>query len=215
MADMIYRNKMNVHKRDITWSNNLAYAVGLITTDGNLSKDGRHFTFISKDVNLIKTFKHCLGLNNRITAKPSGYSNKMYHKIQFSNVKLYRWLLKVGITPNKSKTVGKLSLPRKYLADFLRGHVDGDGHLRAFQDPVYPNSKRLYVVFHSASLKHLKWIQKQIYKSLGINGWVEYSTHVWRLTYAKSESKILLPFLYYDKNVPCLDRKRKIIESFL
>ncbi len=32
------------------WTANLAYAVGLITTDGCLSKDGRHIDLTSKDL---------------------------------------------------------------------------------------------------------------------------------------------------------------------
>jgi hypothetical protein len=51
------------------WNTNLAYAIGLITTDGSLSSDGRHIIFVSKDVALIKTFKRCLGLRNRIRPK--------------------------------------------------------------------------------------------------------------------------------------------------
>lgn len=197
------------------WSNDIAYVVGLITTDGNLSKDGRHITFISKDIDLIKTFKRCLCLNNKITPKPSGYSDKIYNKIQFGNVKLYRWLLKIGLMPNKTKILGKLDIPRKYFFDFLRGHLDGDGCFRVFKDPVYPNSERFYIVFHSASLNHLKWIQNKINRLTGIKGWIEYSTRVWRLTYAKSESKILLPSLYYNKSIPFLKRKRNIIKYFL
>ena len=209
------KGKSSIIKESIIWSSNLAYAIGLISTDGCLSPDGRHIIFISKDIDLIKTFKRCLGLSNKITPKTSGYSKKIYHKIQFGNVQFYRWLLKIGLMPNKTKIIGKLHLPNKYLPDFLRGHLDGDGYVRAFQDPVYSNSKRLYTTFHSASLKHLKWIQKRLNQHKGIQGWIEYSTRVWRLTYAKSESKVLLPFLYYDKNIPCLKRKRNIIESFL
>lgn len=51
---------------EIRWSNELAYAVGLIATDGNLSKDGRHIELTSKDTEQLETFKRCLKLKNRI-----------------------------------------------------------------------------------------------------------------------------------------------------
>lgn len=54
------------------WSADLAYAVGLISTDGNLSKDGRHFDFTSKDLDQIKNFKKILKLKNKIGKKYSG-----------------------------------------------------------------------------------------------------------------------------------------------
>lgn len=42
---------------DIRWSPALAYAIGLIATDGNLSGDGRHLTVTSKDRDLLETLR--------------------------------------------------------------------------------------------------------------------------------------------------------------
>ena len=205
-----------MNNNHIKWNNNIAYAVGLITTDGSLSSDGRHITFVSKDIDLIKTFKRCLGINNRITPKKSGYSNKIYNKIQFGNVKFFRWLLKVGLMPNKTKIIGKLCLPDKYMPDFLRGHLDGDGCIRVYQDPVYPNSQRLYTNFVSASLPHIHWLQKRISFLLKIKGYIcQHARGTFELTYAKNESRTLLNAIYYNKSLPCLRRKRKLAELFL
>lgn len=60
--------------RKIKWSPKLAYIVGFIVTDGNLSSDGRHLTFVSKDVQLLKIFKEILNLKNKIGLKKSGYT---------------------------------------------------------------------------------------------------------------------------------------------
>jgi len=51
------------------WSPHFSYAIGLLTADGNLSKDGRHINFTSKDLDLILSFKNCLGLKNSIGNK--------------------------------------------------------------------------------------------------------------------------------------------------
>jgi len=120
----------------IKWFPNFFYAIGLLTTDGNLSKDGRHLGFTSKDIQLAKTFKKCLDLTNvKIGTKTSGSADKRYPRIQFSNIKLYQRLLKIGLTPNKSKTISKLKIPNKYFFDFLRGHFDGDGSCYSYWDP--------------------------------------------------------------------------------
>ncbi len=201
---------------EIRWSNDLAYAVGLLTTDGNLSPDGRHFTFISKDVDLIKTFKHCLALKNKIAFKPSGYSNKIYYQIQFGNVKLYKWLLNIGLMPNKSKVIARLNIPNRFFLDFLRGHLDGDGCICAYQDSVYPNSQRLYTRFISASLQHALWLQNRIFSLLEIKGYIkQHAKGTFELTYAKNKSKLLLNAMYYDESLPCLKRKHKIAKPFL
>ena len=62
------------------WSPDLAYAIGLITADGNLSKDGRHLSLVSKDKDQIQTFAKILNLKNKITKKSSSYvSEKKYY----------------------------------------------------------------------------------------------------------------------------------------
>jgi len=42
---------------DFEWTPELAYVVGLLTTDGNLSKDGRHIAIKSADLQLLRTIK--------------------------------------------------------------------------------------------------------------------------------------------------------------
>ncbi|KKQ97202.1 hypothetical protein A3E15_01705 [Candidatus Woesebacteria bacterium RIFCSPHIGHO2_12_FULL_42_9] len=56
----------------MVWTANLAYVVGLITTDGSLSKNGRHIDFTSKDYDLIKTFAKILKLKNKVGSKYRG-----------------------------------------------------------------------------------------------------------------------------------------------
>ncbi|MBU4346636.1 MAG: hypothetical protein KKH29_04845 [Candidatus Omnitrophica bacterium] len=201
----------------MNWNSNIAYAVGLITTDGNLSKDGRHMTFVSKDVSLVKLFKKCLKLKNKISNKTSGYSKGKgkYYFIQFGDVIFYRELLSIGLSPNKSKNIKNLLIPRKYFADFLRGHLDGDGNILVYNDPIYHNSRRLYLRFISASKLHIKWLQCQIKKLYGITGKIRSVPRAWILIYAKNESKILLRVIYYKQNLPFLQRKRNIIKDYL
>ncbi len=203
--------------KPIKWNFEIAYAVGLITTDGNLSSNGRTLSLTSKDIPQLKTFKKCLGLKNKIgLIKRGGYTgSKDCYRVQFGNVILYKWLLSIGLMPNKTKRMGVLKVPNKYFFDFLRGHLDGDGYIRKFQDPVFPNSQRLYTVFHSASLNHLKWLQQKINSLLNIHGFIEHTTREFRLTLAKRESLKLLPKIYPNSKVFCLKRKYKIVESLL
>ncbi len=121
--------------KDFKWTSKLAYAVGLLTTDGNLSKDGRHITMRSSDIQLLETFKECLNLTNKISqSKSDGRATKPSYRVQFSRVQLYRWLLKIGLFPHKTYTIGELKIPNKYFRDFLRGHLDGDGNIENYKD---------------------------------------------------------------------------------
>jgi len=207
---------MKPRGKPIIWSPEIAYAVGLITTDGNLSPDGRHIDITSNDFQLLETAKKCLVINNKITPKYSGSTGlKSSYHIQFGNVIFYKWLESIGLMPNKSKILGHLKIPEKYFFHFLRGFLDGDGNVLRYMDKVFPKSERLYLRFYCASTKHLEWLQKNTKKLANINGRIKKDTKIYTLVYAKKESLKLLPLIYPNKNVHCLIRKYKQIESFL
>ena len=61
---MVKRGPKPKGKIKLEWSPELVYAVGLITADGSLSKNGRHIDFTSKDLDQIKTYCKCLGIED-------------------------------------------------------------------------------------------------------------------------------------------------------
>ena len=205
-------------KVKIVWSPEFAYAMGLLTTDGNLSPDGRHVNFTSKDRALAETFKRILNLNNAIGRKARGYSQeKKYFVIQFGDVLFYKFLCDIGLSAKKSKTLSVIRIPEEYMPDFLRGHLDGDGTFYSYWDPRWKSSFMFYTIFLSASKKHIDWLRESIRGLVGINGHITKSINdsVYQLKYAKAESLKLLPKLYYNSAVVCLSRKRKKIEKAL
>jgi hypothetical protein len=207
-----------LRKVKTTWSPELAYVIGLIATDGSLSNDGRHINFTSKDEELVKLVLNSLGLVNKIGRKARGYSDdKKYYVIQFGDVVFYRFLLKLGLFPNKSKTLGSLKIPKKYFFDFLRGHFDGDGTFYSYWDPRWKSSFMFYVELDSASHEHVVWLQKKITSLSGIMGRITKSknTSIYRIKYAKAESLNLLDKMYYNRQVICLSRKRLKVEKAL
>ena len=200
----------------IKWSPNFAYAIGLLTTDGHLSKDGRHFDLTSKDIEQIENFLKCLGINNKIGTKLSGIGNLSY-RVQFGDVLFYKFLLQIGLTPAKSKTLGIVQVPKKYFFDFLRGVFDGDGSFYSYFDPRWKSSFMFYTTFISASEKYTLWLRLCINKMIGVKGHIskDGKKRTFQLKYAKSESIKVLKKIYYRKRLVCLSRKRDKIEKAL
>lgn len=204
-------------KVKIEWSPNFAYALGLLATDGCLY-GGRHINLTSKDKSQILNFKKCLGVNNIIGRKSNGSTkdgSKKYFNLQFGDILFYQFLIDIGITPAKTKTISVVAIPDEYFFDFLRGHFDGDGTFYSYWDPRWKSSFMFYMVFISASKNHIDWLQKKIYGFLEIKGHITkgITSSVYQLKYAKVESLKLFPKLYYSKDVVCLRRKRKKIEK--
>lgn len=200
---------MKTAMEKLGWNTNFAYALGLITSDGNLSPDGRHMIFVSKDIDLINTFKNCLNLKNKISLKKSGYSNdvnRKYYVVQFGNIRLYHFLTDIGLSPNKSKAIKSLLIPPAYIADFLRGLIDGDGSIGYFMHPE-SKKKQFRIRITSASMHFLDWLRRRLTMQIGTKGSIEKVPRAYQLNYYKGDSSRIVKFIYYSDKVPCLKRK--------
>lgn len=205
-------------REQIRWSPETAYAVGLIATDGCLYNNGRHINFTSKDLELINTFKKCLGIKNKISTKHSGFNRRnLCYFIQFGDVSFYQFLIDIGLTPAKSKTMGALAVPDQLMPDLLRGLHDGDGSFSSYYDPRWPMSFLFYLSFVSASKSHLVWLRNTLQRILGVSGHGLYAPTggVYQLKFAKQEARKIIDFMYYRPNIPCLERKREKIYNAL
>lgn len=210
---------------DIAWSPSLAWALGLIATDGNLSRDGRHLTLTSIDRDLLETLRACLNLSVAITPHGGGHGQRGL-RVQWSDRHFYDWLVGIGLTPAKSLTLRPLAVPDAVFADFLRGCIDGDGSIttyidryNTFKKPTYMYT-RLFVSIVSASPGFLEWLHATIQRLIGLSGHLTVQrsllhSDLWCLRYAKRESLALLRWIYREPNAPCLRRKRNIAAEFL
>ncbi len=205
-------------KVKIKWSPAFAYVIGVITTDGNLSIDKRHINITSKDEEMVKTVAKCIDIKNKIGRKArGGEKEKKYFVLQFGDVLFYNFLLSIGLTPHKSKTLRSIAVPDKYFFDFLRGHFDGDGTFYSYWDLRWKSSFMFYTEFISASKAHIEWLRERICNILKIHGHITRSGNnsVYQLKYAKGESLKLLAKMYYNKDVICLRRKKDKVEKAL
>lgn len=211
--------------RPLTWTDNLAYAVGLAATDGNLSGDGRHLTFDSNDAELVELFLQCVGRPIRYRPRPTRTGGVAY-RAAFSDVELYRWFASVGLTPAKSLTLGGIEVPDAFLLPLVRGLLDGDGSVVNFihtpTKRLYPNYRyeRLAAQFNSASRAHVEWLRTKLEPYLGTRGYVEVTPpkpprHEFNvLRYGKYASIDLFTLLYPDETVARLMRKWAIWDSY-
>ncbi len=209
-------------KVKIEWSSEFAYAIGLLTTDGCLSKDRRHIDFTSDDIEQLRNLMRCLGIEVKIGHKTSGFTATQHTRIQFGDVNFYKFLLDIGLMPAKSKIIGSVHVPDPYFFDFLRGHFDGDGSFYSYWDWRWRSSFMFYTSFTSASLTHIEWLRAKVLALSGLRGHISrnhgrsntQTYQYYQLRYAKQESITLLKRLY-SPAVICLSRKRlKVQRAF-
>ena len=210
--------------RTLAWSPSMAWTVGLMATDGNLSRRYA-LSITSKDRDLLETVKDCLGLTNALGVTTNGHGGR-YWKLQWRDRRFYEWLTVVGLTPAKSLTLGPLAVPDEFFADFLRGCLDGDGSVLVYTDRSHTAKNpryvydRLYVSLVSASRPFIDWIASTIRRLLAARSAIHLkSKHggapVYVLRFAKKASIQVLRWIYYNPALPCLARKRARAAAFL
>lgn len=200
------------------WTPEVAYAVGLLATDGNLSPSGRHLSVSSAEREVLDTFLACIARSAAIGTNRSGFGSTTL-RVQIGDVGLYRWLQSVGLTPRKSLTLGAIECPEDVFPHLLRGLIDGDGSIidGTYEGTGKARGRRyrvLKVRFISASRGHVGWLRQRISAEFGLSGSVRWENRVFRLTYSKRASVQLLHRIYPEPEVPCLRRKHDIWRQF-
>lgn len=191
---------------------NLWYLVGLITSDGCLSPDGRHIDITAKDYKFLYDIKKSLLIRNRITPKYNSIKMKSYH-IQFSDRVFYKFLESIGLMANKSLNLKSVNVPPENFSDFLRGIIDGDGNIRQW---IHPGNKREQWVLriYSGSEPFVAWLKEKIEDFLRVKGKIHFdkgkSTHgCYILKYGKMAAKVIFINCYH-KNSIGMARKRRL-----
>jgi intein/homing endonuclease len=190
---------------------NLWYLVGLITSDGCLSSDGRHIDITSKDYEFLREIKDSLRISNKIGIKYNSIKQKSFH-IQIANRNFYDFLLSIGLTPNKSLTLEQVKIPEIYFYDFLRGLIDGDGGMQRW---IHHTNRReqwnLRVA--SGSRKFLAWLKDEIEQATGVKGRLYFEAkNLFRLKYGKMAAKIIAQKCYYEGTIS-LERKKNLARA--
>jgi predicted DNA-binding protein YlxM (UPF0122 family) len=193
-----------------TWTSDLAYALGLIASDGNLVKKRHEVVLVSTDLEIMDYFAGCLQLSPEVQPHLQKRPNncKPTYVLSFSDMDFYAFLMGIGITPSKSKTLEPLNVPEVLFPDLLRGLMDGDGSWVTHRSK--PPHEYLVAQLTSASPVFLAWVQATVERLIGLHG----GTSGIQLTYYGRKAVQLGAWLYYASDIPALSRKRTIWEKF-
>lgn len=197
------------------WSPEMAYVLGFFTADGNMTKHkngGCYLEFTSADFEIIDKIKNTMAIKNKVSSRKN--NSKTYFRIQIGSKNLFSDLIKLGLTPNKSKTVEFPNIPKEYLNHFLRGYFDGDGHVSEYGRKDR-SSRTILVGFTSGSQIFIKQLSK-VLKDEGVvlRGTTYYSGRGYRLCFSVNDSRSLYKYMYGSENNLFLSRKKSTFEHY-
>jgi hypothetical protein len=195
-----------------------SWLLGLLMTDG-CANEKEHFIKLSiSDKDGAQLASQIIGFGNirEILPETREYSGeKIQGKLSLwsytaCSIQLVGRLGALGLTPRKTKTLAFPNISDIALPDFIRGLWDGDGSW-------YKNDNALIAHFGCASESFIHTLQAIT------SGITESSAQVrsnhrkdfWQLSYGQKRAVTLARWLYYEPDLPCLERKRAIVQPFL
>ena len=202
------------------WSKDMAYILGFLYADGNITKTKRGTHFISAysaDRNLLIAFKKVMSFEHKISKRNS--SSGCVFRFQIGSREYFDDLGRIGLTPNKTKRMFVPKIPNDFLPDFIRGYFDGDGNVWC----GYMNKKRvkktkvLSVSFTSGSKMFLKKLL-DVLRQNGVKGGSIFdikNKNYSRISLSTLDSLILYKFMYNGKDAIFLNRKKSVFERFI
>ena len=206
------------------WTLEMSYVLGFVTADGSLEDAsylrGKYLRICSSDIEILQKIKGAMDSEHTIvTIKPKElllrgkkYISKEKYMLRIGSHEIYNDLFGLGITPRKSNTINLPKIPSEFMAEFLRGYLDGDGCIN-----IYDRKQRLAVIFTSGSEHFLQQLSDAINSTLGIKIHNVFSnSRAFQLRYSTKEAIPLLKYIYLDiVNGLYLERKYKLFLGFL
>lgn len=207
-----------------TWSHLMAYVLGYIYADGSLENSpsirAKYLRITSTDFASIEGMKKWLGSGHKIIEiNPLLKPRKKQFLIRIGSHKIYQALTKLGLYPNKSLTIKMPNIPKKYLANFVRGYFDGDGCVYIHKERNLIGKmliKRLTIIFTSSSFDFLQQLSDTLKDPLDLKQNKVYkSNRSFQLRYSTEDSIKLFSFMYARvENESYMKRKVEIFKKY-
>lgn len=177
------------------WSEDMAYTLGFILTDGCVS--GNAVSISQADPIPLEAIKRMMASEHPI--RESDNHGHVLHTLTIGRKSLVEALFKRGIYEAKSLNVELPSVPDKYLPDFLRGVIDGDG---------WAHPKGYMVTITSGSEVFANQLTERLINA-GFPFRTEHDGYAYRIKLSgKDEIKRLESYLYENPNAFYIGRKR-------
>lgn len=197
------------------------YLLGAFLTDGCV--DGAYkIKLASKDYNWLVDIKNLICKDLPISNDRGTYVLKIYNK------QIVNWFISYGCVPHKSLVVNFPKIPKKYLPDFFRGCLDGDGSLGSYVlkhnnskfNSCYIMSASKSFAFDASKMLNTLKIEHYFYKDklresvINGNKFMK-KNPTYRIFFTNVKCAKFLKWIYYNPSVISLKRKHIIANKII
>lgn len=197
------------------WSSNMAYILGFTLADGCIIRgtykgysDSLKFGVQLLDIDILKKIKNEFIAEHKLSI----VKNAVHFSI--SSQTIVNDLKRLGISYCKSLNENLPVIPKKYIKDFIRGIVDGDGGIGIDKkgQPVFMicGGEKIMIFIRDYFLNKM-----QVYSKVGRRGYSGLQKNfLYEIKYKSSSALKILNYLYTNSCL-YLDRKYKLAKRCL
>jgi hypothetical protein len=203
------------------WSSKMAYILGFIFADGGIVKithngasDQLGFGQHKGDIDILKKIKQELSAEQTLSIS-GNYVHFTIYSQNYSQ-KIVDDLKKLGVSYRKSSQIARVKIPKipkKYLRDFIRGIVDGDGSIN-FDKRGYPTlsicGRKEIITF----IRNHFFSKFNIYSKITRGKKNGKLMNLFYICYRTNSAKTLINYLYQNADL-CLERKFQLAQIAL
>lgn len=184
-----------------SWSEPMAYILGYIYADGNISRDRCRFKISSKDLDHLTKIRDYMECDMLLKCKYNKYGS--WYDLTVSRLHITNRLRELGVIPNKSLTMAYPEIPDQYMSHFIRGYFDGDGSVYKYKNR--PNA--IQIDFACGSESFIGRLHDILVSTIGdYYTLVNRRTNYWRIRGNTEGSKKLFNYMYNEATI-YMDRK--------
>lgn len=138
------------------WSPEMAWALGLLFTDGHVR--GNLVQFTSVDIELLESVRTFFRSTRPVQKRTQSYDkSKHIYAFAFSHPKIAEDLKGLGLHEKKSLDMEFPEIPEEYMRHFIRGCWDGDGS-------VFLDKGKIVASYISGSIKFIERLVQNLHK---------------------------------------------------
>lgn len=193
-----------------------AYIIGLLFTDGNVSKiegkSGRiRLQLQAQDKDILEKIKNILCIDSELILDPRGNS---CYSLEFSDEQIFNDLSKYNIIPNKTYEVHHLptNIPKEFLTDFIRGLIDGDGSI-IFDETMSKDVSLNFTSYHQTIVTELQDIIDYLINKTDHNK--IFFTSAWHCQWRGYNQVLTILNLLYKNSNLYIKRKYNLYQNLL
>jgi len=199
------KEKINDTYFNIIDTEEKAYFLGLLASDGSISKDRNRIVLSlhKQDKQILDIFSGIIGTTVKyMKTKPNMCT------VTFTSKQIKKDLLKYKITPNKINTIQLPNINSLLLKHFIRGYFDGDGSINQYNVYVCSKSKNIITDIKDHLNSQIEDLLSDIY--------LQAKTGVYYLRFLGfKERRKVLSYLYENANIYLERKYKKALETHL